>query len=89
MLVKDYDKISMPLTDLLKKDNLVWTITATETFEQLKRAGTTTPVLAMPDFTKVFVVECDACGSSIKVVLSVRKCIFIKEKTIILHFKSY
>ncbi|KAK9225274.1 hypothetical protein WN943_010315 [Citrus x changshan-huyou] len=63
---RDYDKISKPFTDLLKKDNFVWTSATTESFEQLRRAITTILVLAM---SKVFVVECDASRSNIAVVL--------------------
>lgn len=67
--VKNYEVIAKPLTDLLKKDNFSWTSAATNAFEQLKRAMTTTPGLALLDFTKSFVIEMDACGEGASTVL--------------------
>ncbi len=67
--VRDYGKISSPLTALLKKEAFQWTETAEEAFNKLKHAMTITPVLVLPDFTKTFIIESDASGVGIGVVL--------------------
>jgi hypothetical protein len=67
--VKNYEKIVAPLTALLKKNSFTWTPSTTQTFQTLKMAMCTTPVLTLPDFTKTFVLKCDASGKGIGVVL--------------------
>jgi hypothetical protein len=39
------------------------------TFDALKNALMSTPVLQVPDFTKTFIVNCDASGSGFGTVL--------------------
>jgi hypothetical protein len=67
--VKNYGKIATPLTALLKKNSFTWTTAIAQDFQTLKMAMCTTPVLALPDFTNTFVLECDASGKGIGVVL--------------------
>lgn len=67
--IKGYELIANPLTQLLKKNAFGWNEQAEKAFTYLKQAITTDPMLALPDFTKPFVVECDASGSGIGVVL--------------------
>jgi len=57
---KNYGRIVTPLTTLLNKDAFSLTPKATKAFEHLKEAMCQAPVLATPDFTKTFIVECDA-----------------------------
>jgi hypothetical protein len=67
--VKNYGNIVAPLTSLLKKNSFTWTRTVAQDFQTLKMSMCTTPILTLPDFTKTFVLECDASGKGIGVVL--------------------
>lgn len=68
--VRNFGLLSRPLNDLLKKGSVfVWTPTADKPFQTLKRALVTAPVLALPDFSKQFVVEIDASATGIGAVL--------------------
>jgi len=58
--IRNYGTIAAPLTALLKKEGFTWNDDATAAFITLKVAVTSALVLALPDFSKPFVVECDA-----------------------------
>jgi hypothetical protein len=67
--VKNYKNIVAPLTTLLKKNSFTWTPATAQAFQTLKMTMCTTPVLALPDFTKTFVLECDASRKGINAAL--------------------
>eukprot|EP00253_Pinus_taeda_P010197 PITA_10197 len=67
--VKNYGRIAAPLTTLLNKDAFSWTLELTKAFEHLKEQMCQAPVLTTLHFTKAFIVECDASGNGIGVVL--------------------
>ncbi|KAL8126329.1 hypothetical protein AgCh_013571 [Apium graveolens] len=67
--VARYAQIAHPFTEQLKKDNYGWTEVATHAFQLLKTALTNSPVLQMPDFQQVFIIEADASGYGVGAVL--------------------
>jgi hypothetical protein len=68
--ISNFSKIMKPITELLKKGNkYLWSEACDEAFKHLKRLLTTSPVLAQPDTTKLFDVNCDASGTGVGGVL--------------------
>ncbi|WVZ63571.1 hypothetical protein U9M48_013194 [Paspalum notatum var. saurae] len=68
--IKDFSKISKPMTTLTQKNaKFAWSPKCEEAFGTLKQLLTSAPVLAQPDITKSFDVYCDASGSGLGFVL--------------------
>jgi hypothetical protein len=67
--VRNYGNIATPLTYLLKNNAFTWTSTADHAFQALKDAMFLTSVLALLDFTKRFLLECDASRKGVRAVL--------------------
>ncbi|CAH2090167.1 unnamed protein product [Euphydryas editha] len=69
--IPEFSKIAKPLTSLLKKDvPFKWENPHQLSFETLKVKLTSAPLLIYPDFTKPFVLTCDASNHAIGAVLS-------------------
>jgi hypothetical protein len=58
------------MSELLKKDNkFFWTPKCEESFQEIKKKLTTSPVLALPDIHQGFVILCDASRQGLGCVL--------------------
>jgi len=69
--VRDFSKIAGPLNGLLQKSHkFEWTAEAQQSFEALKSALTSPPVLVMPCDEGDFTLDTDASNDSIGAVLS-------------------
>ena len=64
-----YGIICKPLIELLNKDKFQWNTKVEAAFLTLKKAITQALVLALPNFSKTFVVETDACDVGVGAVL--------------------
>jgi hypothetical protein len=68
--IRWFSELAAPMTDLTKKDRkFVWDDEADKSFNRLKTAMVTAPVLQLPDFDREFVVTTDASEVSVGGIL--------------------
>jgi hypothetical protein len=67
--VRGFSHLGALLTDLTKHGAFIWTEKSQEAFDHMKEVMGTCPVLALPDFTLPFVLECDASDKGIGAIL--------------------
>ncbi|XP_019248736.1 PREDICTED: uncharacterized protein LOC109228004 [Nicotiana attenuata] len=67
--IRNYNHLAAPLTNMLKRNSFQWDETSLASFDTLKKALATAPVLQLPNFNDPFIIECDASGGGIGAVL--------------------
>ena len=80
--IKHFNTLVSPITEYMKWGVFKWTKEAQESFEAIKRNMTIAPILTLPDFSKVFELDCDASNVGIETILSQEKgpIAFLSEK---------
>jgi hypothetical protein len=68
-IVRNYEILAKPLTQILQHKQFSWSAETQQAFEGLKAAMISTPVLELPDFTQPFVIEIDACDKGVGAIL--------------------
>lgn len=70
--INNFSSITAPISELMRKskEKVEWNDEAEEAFTQLKAALISAPILATPDFSVPFQVECDASDFGIGAVLT-------------------
>ena len=83
--IKDFAKVSKPLTNLLQRDILfVFYDDCKEAFETLKKALITAPIVQPPDWNLPFEIMCDASDFAVGAVLGQR----VDKKLNVIHYAS-
>jgi hypothetical protein len=67
--VHNFGTIAKPLTTLVKRDDFEWSEAAATAFDALKAAISSASILAVLDFAKPFIVDCDASSHGFGAVL--------------------
>lgn len=94
--IKSFGELARPLTDLTKKNAFHWSEEAAIAFDKLKAALTSAPVLALPDFSREFVIETDASSKGMGAVLMqnghplafISKALSIKQQALSVYEKE-
>ena len=71
--IKNFATLASSLTNMLKKRPFEWNPLAEDSFQKLKKALTSAPTLRLPDFSKPFELETDACDIGLGAVLRQEK----------------
>lgn len=67
--ISNFASLAAPMSDTLKGDKFIFTEEALVSFQKLKEVLTSPPVLAQPDFSKKFSIQCDASDVGLGAVL--------------------
>lgn len=68
--INRFSTVIAPIIECLKGGVFKWNGEAQRSFELINKMVTKAPILTLPDFTKLFEVECDASNVGVGVVLS-------------------
>src|ERR1044072_4351650 len=89
--IKDYAKLTSPLTQLTKKNQpFAWTEKCEASFQELKKRLTTAPVLALPMEGELYDVYCDASHNGLGCVMMQQgKAVADASRHLKIHEKNY